>query len=215
MRSRPSKVSVNFGLHLQTGNDDHRKSSKIGTLGMTRRKMLDPKMDLKQGKSLLDARVTQIKIQINLAIFGDRKPPKKDDFPCRLTRFLFQTTDKILSLAESYYKNRGSRPITRPHQIRENFERACDFTMFKIIDFERQAKDFCSKQFLEIRKMVEKFENICHKIIQLIFQEENREQILQMPTQIFPDCPYPGYGQSLVNQTVQRLGRLDYDGDHI
>ena len=52
MRSRPSKVSVNFGLHLQTGNDDHRKSSKIGTLGMTRRKMLDPKMDLKQGKSL-------------------------------------------------------------------------------------------------------------------------------------------------------------------
>jgi hypothetical protein len=173
MRSRPSKVSVNFGLHLQSGSADERKSSKIGTLGMTRRKMLDPKMDLKQ------------------AIFGDPKPPTKDDFPCRLTRFLFQTTDKILMLAENYYRMRGSRPITRPNQIRENFERACDFTMFKIIDFERQAKDFCSKQFLEIRKMVEKFEEICHCIIQLIYQEENREQILQMPVQIFPECPYP------------------------
>ena len=173
MRTRPSKVSVNFGLHLQSGSDDYRKSSKIGTLGMTRRKMLDPKMDLKQ------------------AIFGDPKPPTKDDFPCRLTRFLFQTTDKILQLAENYYRLRGSRTITRPHQIRENFERACDFTMFKIIDFERQAKDFCSKQFLEIRKMVEKFEEICHCIIQLIYQEENREQILQMPIRIFPECPYP------------------------
>lgn len=36
------------------------------------------------------------------------------------------------------------RPITRPYQIRENFERACDFTMFKIIDFERQAKAWLS-----------------------------------------------------------------------
>ena len=47
MRSRPSKVSVNFGMHLGADNDS-RKSSKIGTLGMTRRKMLDPKMELKQ-----------------------------------------------------------------------------------------------------------------------------------------------------------------------
>merc|ERR1712131_217827 len=47
MRSRPSKVSVNFGMHLG-GDNDSRKSSKIGTLGMTRRKMLDPKMELKQ-----------------------------------------------------------------------------------------------------------------------------------------------------------------------
>ena len=49
MRSRPSKVSVNFGMHLG-GDNDSRKSSKIGTLGMTRRKMLDPKMELKQGR---------------------------------------------------------------------------------------------------------------------------------------------------------------------
>lgn len=49
MRSRPSKVSVNFGMHLG-GDSDSRKSSKIGTLGMTRRKMLDPKMELKQGR---------------------------------------------------------------------------------------------------------------------------------------------------------------------
>ena len=49
MRSRPSKVSVNFGMHLSHDNDS-RKSSKIGTLGMTRRKMLDPKMELKQDR---------------------------------------------------------------------------------------------------------------------------------------------------------------------
>jgi len=159
-------------MHLG-GDNDSRKSSKIGTLGMTRRKMLDPKMEVKQ------------------AIFGDPKPPSKDDFPCRLTRFLFKTTDNILHLAEGYYKNRGMRPITRPYQIRENFERACDFTMFKIIDFERQAKDFCSKQFLEIRKMVQKFEEICHKIIFLIYQEENRDQMIKMPVEIFPECPYP------------------------
>lgn len=173
MRNRPSKVSISFGMHLQGGNDEKRKSSRIGNLGMTRRKMLDPKMELKQ------------------AIFGDPKPPTKEDFPCRLTRFLFQTTDKILAISEQYYKKRGNRPITRPYQIRENFERACDFTMFKIIDFERQAKDFVQKQFMEIRKMVKEFEETCHKIIYLIYQEENREQRMQMPVDIFPVCIYP------------------------
>ena len=82
MRNRPSKVSISFGMHLNGGNNDEkRKSSRIGNLGMTRRKMLDPKMELKQ------------------AIFGDPKPPTKEDFPCRLTRFLFQTTDKILAIS--------------------------------------------------------------------------------------------------------------------
>ena len=47
MRSRPSKVSVNFGMHM---DNDSRKSSKIGSLGATRRKMLDPKMELKQAR---------------------------------------------------------------------------------------------------------------------------------------------------------------------
>ena len=171
MRNRSSKLSISFGMNLS--NDEKRKSSRIGNLGMTRRKMLDPKMELKQ------------------AIFGDPKPPTKEDFPCRLTRFLFQTTDKILALSEQYYKKRGNRPITRPYQIRENFERACDFTMFKIIDFERQAKDFVQKQFMEIRKMVKEFEVTCHKIIFLIYQEENREQQMQMPVKIFPNCVYP------------------------
>ena len=52
-------------------------------------------------------------------------------------------------------------------------------------------KDFCSKQFLEIRKMVQKFEEICHKVIFLIYQEENRDQMIKMPVEIFPNCPYP------------------------
>ena len=63
--------------------------------------------------------------------------------------------------------------------------------MFKIIDFERQAKDFVQKQFMDIRKMVAEFEQTCHQIIFLIYQEENREQRMQMPVQIFPVCVYP------------------------
>ena len=162
-----SKLSISFGMpgmHLG-GAEEKRKGSRIGNLGMTRRKMLDPKMELKQ------------------AIFGEPKPPTKDDFPCRLTRFLFQTTDKILAISEQYYKKRGNRPITRPFQIRENFERACDFTMFKIIDFERQAKDFVQKQFMEIKRMIQEFEQTCQQIIFLVYQEENREQRMQMPIQ--------------------------------
>ena len=63
------------------------------------------------------------------------------------------------------------RPITRPYQIRENFERACDFTMFKIIDFERQAKarlsidpPFHSTQRFQIRNSLY-YVTLCYNIM--------------------------------------------------
>ena len=74
MRSRPSKVSVNFGMHLG-GDNDSRKSSKIGTLGMTRRKMLDPKMELKQDRIKFLIRLVvdspKILIVVRLTEFSD------------------------------------------------------------------------------------------------------------------------------------------------
>ena len=48
-------------------------------------------------------------------------------------------------------------------------------------------KDFCSKQFLEIRKMVQKFEEICHKIIFLIYQEQSWTISYYEPLD-FPEC---------------------------
>lgn len=84
---------------------------------------------------------------------------------------MFDTADKILSLAEMYFKRRGNRQITRPNQIRENFERTCDFMLFKIIDFERQAKDFCSKIFLEVIQLVNIYENNSLKVIRMSYDE--------------------------------------------
>ena len=39
--------------------------------------------------------------------------------------------------------------------------------------------------------MFPKVQVTCHKIIFLIYQEENREQRMQMPVQIFPKSVYP------------------------
>lgn len=77
MRSRPSKVSVNFGMHLSHDNDS-RKSSKIGTLGMTRRKMLDPKMELKQDR--IDLFLVKIVYYFFLYVIDSPKIPSLHQF---------------------------------------------------------------------------------------------------------------------------------------
>jgi len=146
MRARPSKIGMNMG---------DRKASKIGA-GMTRRIIRDPKTECK------------------ISIFGESKPPPGDDFQCRMTRLLFEATDKLLSLAENYYKHRGVRPITRPNLIRESFERTCDFTMFKMIDFERKSKDFCAKCFVDVLKCVEEFSDSSKEVMKMIFYEKQK-----------------------------------------
>ena len=147
MRARPSNMG--------TMNMGDRKASKIG-MGMTRRIIRDPKTECK------------------IAIFGESKPPPGDDFQCRMTRLLFEATDKLLSLAETYYKHRGVRPITRPNLIRDSFERTCDFTMFKMIDFERKSKDFCAKCFIDILRIVQKFSSSSKDIMRMIFFETQK-----------------------------------------
>jgi len=78
------------------------------------------------------------------------------------------------------------RPITRPYQIRENFERACDFTMFKIIDFERQAKAWLSLNrayysiiFSHFRLHNSlKYVTLCHKSYYMIKSTTNEQGFL-------------------------------------
>ena len=160
LRARPSNA---LGMSIAD-----RKASKIGVHGgMTRRIIRDPKTECK------------------IAIFGEAKPPPGDDFQCRMTRLLFDATEKLLSLAENYYKHRGVRPITRPNLIRESFERTCDFTMFKMIDFERKSKDFCSKCFMDILRIVQKFTSSSKTIMHMIFHEKQKVHTADVSCKIF------------------------------
>jgi hypothetical protein len=70
---------MNRGAHRQSkmggGMLQDRKSSK--SFPLTRRIIRDPKTECK------------------MSIFGEARPPQGDDFQCRMTRLLFEATDKL------------------------------------------------------------------------------------------------------------------------
>lgn len=114
------------------------------------------------------------KIEVKVQIFGDFRAPSGEDLPSRMTRLLFDATNRILTLGDAYYRGRGARPITRPELIRENFERTCDFTVIKVVDFERKAKDFVHKCFMQVKDMVERFTITGRPVMEMIFSETNK-----------------------------------------
>ena len=114
------------------------------------------------------------KIEVKVQIFGDFRAPTGEDLPSRMTRLLYDATNRILTLGDAYYRGRGARPITRPELIRENFERTCDFTVIKVVDFERKAKDFVHKCFMQVKDMVERFTLTGRPVLEMIFSETNK-----------------------------------------
>ena len=85
--------SINRQSSDMTGNPIAGSASAAGAENkVVRRKLLDAKSELKQ------------------QIFGFHvKPQSAIDFPCGITRLLFEKTTKTLDTYEEYYKTKGLR----------------------------------------------------------------------------------------------------------
>ena len=85
--------SINRQSSDMTGNPIAGSASTAGVENkVVRRKLLDAKSELKQ------------------QIFGFHiKPQSAIDFPCGITRLLFEKTTKTLDTYEEYYKTKGLR----------------------------------------------------------------------------------------------------------
>ena len=97
--------------------------------------------------------------------------PDLIDFPHRVTGLLFEQTDRILVAYETYYKQKGTRVVTRPDWIPDNFERACDKVRIEMIGQEQKAIDRSAAAFATISTVLRRIEELDAKLPEMVLTQ--------------------------------------------
>ncbi|CAF1416429.1 unnamed protein product [Adineta steineri] len=106
--------------------------------------------------------------------FGERKHVGYD-FISKILNILRQTTEGLLSHSEMYYKEKGSRRVTRPQALREKFDDFAEIMVEKLKNYEEQCLSHHGYSINEFRNILEVFERASSSMAKM----ELDEQIIQ------------------------------------
>ncbi|CAF0926257.1 unnamed protein product [Adineta steineri] len=100
---------------------------------------------------------TRDEIYALYCIFGEKKHSDQD-FISRILNVLRESNEGLLTHAELYYREKGSRPVTRPQALREKFDDYANTMIEKLKSYEEQCRSYYEHSINEFRDMLELFE---------------------------------------------------------
>ncbi|UJR28315.1 hypothetical protein I4U23_009559 [Adineta vaga] len=106
--------------------------------------------------------------------FGERKHLGQD-FLSKILNILRQTTEGLLSHSEVYYKEKGSRHVTRPQALREKFDEFAEIMVDKLKHYEEQCLAHHAYSINEFRNILELFERTSSLMAKIELDEQIHE----------------------------------------
>ncbi|CAF0851526.1 unnamed protein product [Adineta ricciae] len=106
--------------------------------------------------------------------FGERKHTGQD-FLSRILNILRQSTEGLLSHSEVYYKEKGSRHVTRPQGLCEKFDEFAGLMIEKLKHYEEQCLAHHAYSINEFRNILELFERTSSLMAKIELDEQIRE----------------------------------------
>jgi len=103
--------------------------------------------------------------------FGE-KPSPCQDFLAKILNILRDATEGLLSNAEIFYREKGSRPVTRPQAICEKFDEFAHTMIEKLRKYEDQCRTFHENSINEFRTQLESIERTASLMAQLELDEQ-------------------------------------------
>ncbi|XP_072015860.1 coiled-coil domain-containing protein 180-like [Amphiura filiformis] len=103
-------------------------------------------------------------------VFGE-KLEKEIHYMATNRRILQESLEGLLTTADLYYRQKGSRPPTRPEAIHESFELCADVIVTKLQSYFNQADEYHNQCLQEFREQLERLEKAISKVPALVVQE--------------------------------------------
>ncbi|XP_041481342.1 coiled-coil domain-containing protein 180-like isoform X1 [Lytechinus variegatus] len=103
-------------------------------------------------------------------VFGE-KPEKETHFLALIKKTLQDALDGLLTTADLYYRQKGSRPVTRPQAIHEIFEQCADVIVTKLQSYYKQADEYHNQCLQEFREQLERLEIEVAKVPSLVIKQ--------------------------------------------
>ncbi|KAK7495731.1 hypothetical protein BaRGS_00012951, partial [Batillaria attramentaria] len=96
---------------------------------------------------------------------------EKNHFMGSIQRTLREATDGLLTTAEAYYKQKGTRLVTRPQVLQETFEQYQEVINQKILSYLQQCEDYHNQCLQEFRQQLTKVEQLAALVPTLVIND--------------------------------------------
>ncbi|CAF2342055.1 unnamed protein product [Rotaria sp. Silwood2] len=103
--------------------------------------------------------------------FGE-KQHSGQDFLCKILNILRESTEGLLTHSEIFYRDKGSRPVTRPQALGEKFDEFAHVMVDKLKNYEAQCRSYHENSINEFRNVLELFERTSCLMTKIEFNEQ-------------------------------------------
>ncbi|PIK36653.1 putative coiled-coil domain-containing protein [Apostichopus japonicus] len=163
---------------------------------------------LSQPRHMIRKKDTNLKFDPKYYIFGEKLERDKH-FMAVVKRILQDSLDGLLSTADLYYKQKGSRHVTRPQAIHDSFETSADVIVSKLQSYYNQADEYHNQCLQEFREQLEQLEMLVAEVPPLVIADVLKAHLKRLQERLSEQARqfYNKYGQ-LEKQRSQHKGLL-------
>ncbi|XP_071821141.1 coiled-coil domain-containing protein 180-like isoform X2 [Apostichopus japonicus] len=169
---------------------------------------LDSNPTKRSGSGMIRKKDTNLKFDPKYYIFGEKLERDKH-FMAVVKRILQDSLDGLLSTADLYYKQKGSRHVTRPQAIHDSFETSADVIVSKLQSYYNQAEEYHNQCLQEFREQLEQLEMLVAEVPPLVIDDVLKAHLKRLQERLSEQARqfYNKYGQ-LEKQRSQHKGLL-------
>ncbi|CAH1787861.1 unnamed protein product [Owenia fusiformis] len=94
-----------------------------------------------------------------------------------IQQILREAQDGLLATAELYYRQKGSRAVTRPQALQETFEQCADTVITKLESYYKQTDEYHNDCLQEFRSQLVQLEQLVAHVPQLVIKEALKQKL--------------------------------------
>ncbi|GFO20003.1 coiled-coil domain-containing protein 180-like [Plakobranchus ocellatus] len=110
----------------------------------------------------------------------DGEGGEAENFMSSIQKTLREARDGLMTTSEVFYRQKGTRPVTRPQALQETHEQCADIIAAKLQSYAQQADQYHNQCLQELRAQLVRFEQLSAHVPSLVIADLLREEVKRL-----------------------------------
>ncbi|KAK3801077.1 hypothetical protein RRG08_027281 [Elysia crispata] len=110
----------------------------------------------------------------------DGEGGEAENFMSSIQKTLREARDGLITTSEVFYRQKGTRPVTRPQALQETHEQCSDIIAAKLQSYAQQADQYHNQCLQELRAQLVRFEQLSAHVPALVISDLLREEVKRL-----------------------------------
>lgn len=110
----------------------------------------------------------------------DGERAEVESFMSSIQKTLREARDGLITTSEVFYRQKGTRPVTRPQALQETHEQCSDIIAAKLQSYAQQADQYHNQCLQELRAQLVRFEQLSAHVPALVISDLLRDEVQRL-----------------------------------